>query len=67
MSDRITDLEIQLTHHQNQVDELNSLVYRQQMQIDSLSSELKQIKEQLQIALPSLVRSPEEESPPPHY
>lgn len=67
MSDRITDLEIQLTHHQNQVDELNSLVYCQQLQIDSLSSELKQIKEQLQIALPSLVRSPEEESPPPHY
>lgn len=67
MKDRITDLEIQLTHQQNQVEELNSLVYSQQMQIDSLSTELKQIKEQLQIALPSLVRSPEEEAPPPHY
>ncbi|NVN98969.1 MAG: SlyX family protein [Geobacteraceae bacterium] len=67
MIDRITDLEIQLTHHQNQVDELNSMVYRQQVQIDTLSLELKQIKEQLQIALPSLARSAEEEEPPPHY
>lgn len=64
---RITDLEIQLTHQQNQVDELNSLVYRQQMQINILSAELKQLKEHLQIAMPSLSRGIEEETPPPHY
>lgn len=64
---RITDLEIQLTHQQNQVDELNSLVYRQQMQINILSAELKQLKEHLQIAMPSLSRGTEEETPPPHY
>lgn len=68
MSDqRITDLEIQLTHQLNQVDELNRLVYQQQMQIEMISSELKQIKEQLQIVLPSLVRGAEDENPPPHY
>jgi SlyX protein len=67
MSDRITDLEIQLTHQQLQVEELNSLMYRQQQEIDSLTSELRQIKEQLQIVLPSLVKETEEETPPPHY
>lgn len=67
MSDRIIDLEIQLTHQQKHLDELNELMYLQQQEIDSLASELRQIKDQLQIALPSLVKEPEEETPPPHY
>lgn len=67
MSAQITDLEIQLTHQQYQLEELNELVYRQQQQIDALAFELRQIKEQVQIALPSLNSSAEEETPPPHY
>lgn len=67
MSDNITDLEIQLTHQQQQVEELNELVYQQQQQIATLTSELRQIKEQLQIVLPSLVKETGEETPPPHY
>jgi SlyX protein len=67
MSNDITDLEIQLTHQQHQVEELNELMYQQQQQIAALTSELRQIKEQLQIVLPSLVKGPEEETPPPHY
>jgi len=67
MTVRITDLEIQLTHQQHQVEELNDLMYRQQQEIDALTLELRRIKEQLQIVLPSLVREPEDETPPPHY
>jgi SlyX protein len=67
MNDRITDLEIQLTHQQQQVEELNDLMYRQQQEIDALTLELRRIKEQLQIVLPSLVRETEDEAPPPHY
>ena len=67
MDERVTELEIQLTHQQRQVDELNELVYGQQQIIDRLAGELQQIKEQLQLALPSLVKGPEEETPPPHY
>ena len=67
MSDKIIDLEIQLTHQQHQVEELNELMYQQQQQITALTSELRQIKEQLQIVLPSLIKEPEEETPPPHY
>ena len=67
MSDHITELEIQLTHQQQQVEELNDLMYRQQQEIDTLTIELRRIKEQLQIVLPSLVREPEDETPPPHY
>lgn len=67
MDNRLTELEIQLTHQQRQVDELNELVYRQQRIIASLSAQLGHIKEQLQMVLPSLVKEPEEETPPPHY
>lgn len=67
MDDRLTELEVQFTHQQRQVDELNDLVYRQQQVIAGLSAQLGQIKEQLQMVLPSLVKEPEEETPPPHY
>lgn len=67
MSDQITDLEIQLTHQQHQLEELNELVYSQQQQLDTLTFELRQIKDQLQVALPSLVRGAGEDDPPPHY
>jgi SlyX protein len=67
MSDQLIDFEIQLTHQQQQLEELNELVYRQQQVIDALTIELRQIKEQLQIAIPSLVREDGEEAPPPHY
>lgn len=67
MRDRITEIEIQLTHQQHLVEELNSLMYSQQQEIDSLTAELRQIKAQLQIVLPSLVKDTDEEEPPPHY
>ena len=67
MADRIVDLEMQLTHQQRQVEELNELVYNQQLRIDLLASELRQIREQLQIVLPSLAKEEEDETPPPHY
>jgi SlyX protein len=67
MAERITDLEIQLTHQQHQVEELNELVYRQQQEIAALTFELRQIKDQLQSAFPSLTRGPGDEDPPPHY
>jgi len=67
MTERLADLEVQLTHQQRQLDELNELVYSQQQTLDIVSAELRQIKEQLQIVLPSLTKEPEDETPPPHY
>ena len=67
MDERITELEIQLTHQQHRIEELNEFVYLQQQQIDALTAELRQIKEQLQMGLASLSREASEEDPPPHY
>ena len=67
MSDRTTEIEIQLTHLQHQIEELNEFVYLQQQQLDALTAELRQVKEQLQMGLASVGRESGEEDPPPHY
>jgi SlyX protein len=67
MEKRLIDLETQLMHQQLLVEELNELVYQQQQTIDGLVAELGQVKEQLQMVLPSLVKESEAETPPPHY
>ena len=63
MRERIVDLEVQVMHQQRLLEELNELVYSQQQTIDRLSTEFRQLKEQL----PSLNKNEEEETPPPHY
>ena len=66
MSDRVTELEIHLTHQAHRIEELNDLVYHQQQQINALAAEIRQVKEQLQMGLSARVSDMEEE-PPPHY
>jgi len=67
MDDRITDLEIHVTHLSRTVGELNEVVYLQQQTIVRLEAELKGLREQVQAGAPSPVRNPEDEEPPPHY
>jgi len=67
MTARIADLEIQLTHQQRQVEELNELVYSQQQTLEVLTAELRQIKEQLQIVLPSPHERVRGRDAAPHY
>lgn len=67
MDERITDMEIRYMHMQRTVEELNEVVYRQQQTIDRLEGEMKVLKEQMNLILPSLSKGIEEEEPPPHY
>ncbi len=67
MEERLTDLESRYMRQERTIQELLDLVYRHQQSIDRLGREMAEIREQLQIALPSLVERPEDEEPPPHY
>ena len=67
MEERLTDLESRYMRQERTIQELLDLVYRHQQSIDRLGREMEEIREQLQIALPSLVERPEDEEPPPHY
>ncbi len=67
MEERLTDLESRYMHQERTIQELFDTVYRQQQELDRLGREVGELREQLQVALPSLVVRPEEEEPPPHY
>ncbi len=64
---RITDLEIRITHQQKTIDELNDTVYRQELAIVRLEQEMQTIRKQVQLLLPSLMTTGNEEEIPPHY
>ena len=63
---RVTDLEIQLTHQERTIDELNEVVTDQQRLLRKMETELAMVREQLLVA-PSLVKETVDEEPPPHY
>lgn len=67
MNQRITDIEIHLMHQEAVIQELNEVVVRQQRQIDELAATVAIFREQLRMLEPSMVRAPEDETPPPHY
>ncbi len=67
MHEHITDLEIRFMHQERTIQELNEIVCRQELMLEELGRELRQIREQMQLILPSMNRTAEEEEPPPHY
>ncbi len=67
MEERLTELEIRSMHQERTLQELFDTVFIQQQAIDRLERALEQVREQLDLAIPSLVGKPEDEEPPPHY
>ena len=67
MKERITDIEIQLMHQENTIQELNEVVTRQQLAIEELQADLRQMTEHLRKLYPSDSIDLQEEAPPPHY
>lgn len=67
MNEQITNIEIQLMHHENTIQQLSDVISHQQQDIEKLQRELKQIMKHLQSTAPSEMRAPEDEEPPPHY
>jgi len=67
MEKRLVELETRYMHQEKEISDLNEMVYRQELIIEQLQRDVRQLKEQLNIALPSLTLSPENDEPPPHY
>ena len=67
MKERITDIEIQLMHHENTIQQLNEVVTRQQLAIEQLQTDFQRMMQHLQMISPSAVGDILEEEPPPHY
>jgi len=67
MKERITDIEIQLMHHENTIQQLNEVVTIQQLAIEQLQTDFQRMMQHLQMISPSVVGDMLEEEPPPHY
>jgi len=63
----MVDLQIRITHQEAAIEELTAhfLVLEKQMLV--METQLQEIKSLLKEAVPSLVASQAEETPPPHY
>lgn len=62
---RLADLEIKLSFHEDLLDQLNLTIYRQQQQLDWLQQEVRRLAQQSEGG-PTAPRSLRDELPP-HY
>ena len=67
MENRITDLEIRLTHQEAALDEMNGVLLAQHTLITRLQDELTRLRRQLQDVNAGSVGDAGNEPPPPHY
>ena len=67
MEEKITNLEIRLTHQEAAIEEMNAVLLKQYQLIESLRAELGLLQRQLKDLGSSNVVDASQEPPPPHY
>jgi SlyX protein len=67
MEKRFEYLETKLIYQEKIIEDLNGVVTTQQRQIDDILKRLMALQAHVTAILPSITRTSEEESPPPHY
>ncbi len=65
--DRLTELEIRLTHFEDTLDVLNQTVIEQHRLIDQLQLQISVLEKKLKAVASSNIAPESEETPPPHY
>lgn len=66
MENRITDLEIRLTHQEAALDEMNDVLLKQHTLIGRLQDDIKRLRRQLQ-DVSTGGGAEQDNEPPPHY
>lgn len=67
MDERITEVEIRLTHIEDTLDVLNQTIIDQHKLIDQLQLQISILEKKLKAAASSNIAHEREETPPPHY
>ena len=67
MDERITEVEIRLTHIEDTLDVLNQTIIDQHKLIDQLQLQIAILEKKLKAAATSNIAHESEETPPPHY
>lgn len=67
MENRVTELEIRLTHLEDTIEVLNRTIIQQHAEIDMLQLQVSNLEKKLKASQSSPVALESEETPPPHY
>lgn len=67
MENRVTELEIRLTHLEDTIEVLNSTVIKQHNEIDILKLQIAMLEKKLKATQATILAPESEETPPPHY
>lgn len=67
MEQRITELEIRLTHLEDTIEVLNDTVIKQRGEIDLLQLQISILEKKLKASQATPIAHESEETPPPHY
>jgi SlyX protein len=67
MDERITELEIRLTHMEVTVEVLDKMIITQRKEIDTLKLQASILEKKLEAATESQIADEKDEMPPPHY
>ncbi len=67
MDNRITELEIRLTHFEDTIEVLNQTIIKQNDEIKTLQLQVSILEKKIKASQSSPVAHESEEIPPPHY
>lgn len=67
MENRVTELEIRLTHLEDTIEVLNKTIIKQHSEIDILQLQVSNLEKKIKASQSSQVALESEETPPPHY
>jgi len=67
MDNRLTELEIRLTHLEDTLEILNTTAITQRDEIDALRQLIYALQKRLEAQAESIIAKESEETPPPHY
>jgi len=67
MENRVTELEIRLTHLEDTIEVLNRTVIQQHVEIDTLQLQVSNLEKKLKASQATPLAHQSEETPPPHY
>jgi SlyX protein len=67
MENRVTELEIRLTHMEDTIEVLNRAIIDQHAEIDELKLKIETLEKKLKATQASIIAPESEETLPPHY
>jgi len=67
MENRVTELEIRMTHLEDTIEVLNNTIIKQHDEIDHLKLQVSVLEKKLKATQATIIAPESEETPPPHY